>query len=189
MSKDKRKRLQETERMEYTEIARILDRGNVGELEFVHQAVEDFPCGRDSFIGRHWVTSAIDSGSFQTIEWMIRKGATLKFQDDEGYSPVHSCIERERADKYQVLDLLLRSGADVNARGINDWTPLHMAAVHDDRKAIRMLLEAGADRTIGTRIDDYATPEEEARNLGHHKSADFLAAFGHDLTSATVKKG
>ena len=52
-----------------------------------------------------------------------------------------------------------------------------MAAIRDDEKAMHMLLIAGADRTITTKVDDDATAEEEARNLGHFKSADFIVGF------------
>lgn len=178
MSKEEKKRREKIDQETHEVIIKALDGKDTDKLESLCQTVEDFPFGKDSFeVGRHWITNAIDLGSFEAVEWMIRKGVELNFRDDEGYTPIHSCLERQRADKYRILDLLIRSGADVNAHGFNDYTPLHKAALHDDKKSMRMLLEAGADRTIRTRIDDYATPEEEARNLGHRSSADFLASF------------
>lgn len=179
MSRKKSKRIRQlsVEGYEHLEFIRKLDRADISDLELASQTVKDFPLGKDSFIGRHWITNAIDCASFETVKWMIHKGVELNFRDDEGYTPVHSCIERKTADKYKILKLLLQSGADVNAHGTSDWTPLHQAAIRDDQEAMLMLLEAGADLNIRTRIDDYATPEEEARRSGHQRSAEFLASF------------
>jgi hypothetical protein len=178
MSNEKRKDERESAHNSYLEIINLMRDGGIAELESVSRTIGNFPLGKDSIFGRYWITSAIHSGSLETIGWMIQKGVNLRFHDDEGYTPIHSCIEHDRDDKHEVLYLLLKSGADVNAHGINDWTPLHLAAICNDQKSMQMLLEAGADRTIRTRIDDYATPEEEARNLGHEDSADFLLAYG-----------
>lgn len=41
---------------------------------------------------------------------------------------------REEANKYDVLTILPGHGAPVNAPGINDWTPAHMAANFEDKK-------------------------------------------------------
>ena len=65
------------------------------------------------------------------------------------------------------MELLLRFGADVNLKGINDWTPAHMAAARNDVKALKILVKYGADLNIQTNIDDYATPLEEARILNN----------------------
>ena len=53
----------------------------------------------------------------------------------------------------------------MNLKGVNDWTPAHMAAARDDVEALRVLVAHGADVSIRTTIDGYATPLEEARNL------------------------
>lgn len=47
-------------------------------------------------------------------------------------------------------------------------------------RSMRMLLMAGADRAVTTLVDDDLTAEEEARSLGHLKSADFIANFSSD---------
>jgi uncharacterized protein len=62
----------------------------------------------------------------------------------------------------------------VNRKGINDWTPAHMAAARDDVEALRLLVRYRADLNIRTDIDDYATPLEEARNLGKVNAVNYL---------------
>ena len=78
-----------------------------------------------------------------------------------------------------VIALLLESGADPHQRGINDYTPLHMAVAERHLPALEALLEAGADPWLRTRIDDYETPLEMAERAGLVEIAKLLAA--HEL--------
>jgi ankyrin repeat protein len=105
---------------------------------------------------------------------MLKKGVDLDFTDEEGYTPLHCAIDREAADRHEILDLLLRAGAPVNLKGIDDGTPAHRAAARDDVEALRILVRYGADLSIRTNIDDYATPIERARNLGSHNALLYL---------------
>lgn len=158
----------------YDYIFEVLERGSIEDLEKIAQTTKGFPDGMDDFIERYWITNAIDSGSLESIRWMLSKKVILDFRNDEGYTPLLSAIDREQPDRYEVLELLISNGAPINKRGLNDWTPLHMAAARNDVKAIKILIEHGADISIKTRIDDYATPLEEARNLNCHEAVKFL---------------
>ena len=162
---------------ELCEIHNWLKGSDLDQLEFASQVVDSFPYEKDGCFGSPWIVHAISSGSLKSVKWMIEKGVSLQPVANDGYPPVISCIELEGKEKYGILRLLIDAGANINERGINGWTPLHMAAVRDDEMSMRILLEAGADRTITTEIDDDATAEEEARNLGHNESADFIASF------------
>ena len=157
--------------------------GTVEDWECLAQQFSDFPHGFDSVVERYWIENAIDCGSLKCVQWMISKGVTLRFIDCEGYSPLHCCIDRELPDKYEMLQLLIDSGADINigteleTMATNGWSPLHMAAVRNDLKAIKILLDNGADTTLKTIIDDYCTAEQEATIVGKHEAAGLIRAY------------
>jgi len=161
---------------ERREIHALLARGNREDLALAAQVVDSFPHGCDGFAER-WITLAISTGCRAGLRWMIDAGVALRSDKVHETPVLITCLQSATPDKYPILELLIRSGADLDARGSNGWTPLHMAAVQDDERAMQMLLEAGADRTATTLIDDDLTPEQEARHLGHAGAADFIARF------------
>ena len=159
---------------DYERVAHVLKSGNDDDLDALRDELEGFPHGVDAFLGRRWITHAIHLGSQAAIRWMLSHGVDLAFRDEEGYTPLHSAMERRDVDRHEVIELLLRAGAAVNLKGVNDWTPAHMAAARDDVEALKLLVRHGADLTIRTDIDDYATPLEEARLLGKREAARYL---------------
>ncbi|MCB2124606.1 MAG: ankyrin repeat domain-containing protein [Rhodobacteraceae bacterium] len=114
-----------------------------------------------------------------TVRWCLDNGADPNLPADDGFPSLHLAIDRAGPDRAEVVALLLGHGADADQRGANDWTPLHRAACQGTAPLdiIALLIDSGADRTVRTRIDDFATPEEEARHLGHVKAADFLRDY------------
>ena len=163
-----------SEYRDYAYVLNILSTGTREQLEGLEQLVDGFPQGVDPFIGRRWIINAIDTGSVRAVEWMLSRGVDLAFRDEEGYTPLHSAIDRRGPIRLEMLEQLLRAGAPVNLKGINDWTPAHMAAARDDVDALRLLVRFGADLSMRTEIDDYATPLEEARTLRCRKAVNYL---------------
>lgn len=151
--------------------------GGPEDWERLAEEIPSFPDGKDGWLERHWITSAVDVGSAASVEWMVKREVPLRFRDDEGYTILHSCIDREDDDRHDLLELLIDAGADVNLKGTNDWTPLHMAGARGDLEAIRILMENGADPSIRTDIDSYATPAEEAASLGQKAAARLIRAL------------
>ena len=152
--------------------------GDLESLGEIAQLLEGFPNGQDDFLRRSWITNAVDAGPLEVVRWMLSRGASVVFQDPEGSSILHSAIERTLPHKYEILRALIAAGADLNAHGPNDWTPTHYAAVRNDVEALKILLDAGANLSIRTRIDDYTTPLEEAISLGNaEKAVAYLKAF------------
>lgn len=159
---------------QFKRVMKALAEGTPAQLEELSVEIPGFPDGVDDFIQRRWIINAIDEGSKEAITWILGKGVNLDFRDEEGYTPLHAALERKLPDKYECLEHLLRSGAPVNRKGINDWTPAHMAAARDDVDALKVLIRYRADLSIRTEIDHYTTPLQEARNLGSLNAAKYL---------------
>ena len=68
--------------------------------------------------------------------------------------------------------LLLERGADVNAVQTAGYRPLHQAAVAGREDLVRMLLDAGADKSA--QCDRGKVPAEYARERGHAAVAELL---------------
>lgn len=154
-------------------VIEALNKPDLQKLAELSRSFEGFPDGIDPWLGGHWITHAIDNVNVAGVKWLLEQAVRLDVRD-AGWTPLHSCIDRTKGDKHIILRALIAAGADVSAEGLNQYTPLHYAAIKSDFEAIDILLEAGADPRVATGIDDHATPEQEARILGKNSAADYL---------------
>ena len=123
-------------------------------------------CRGPQGVGEIILEYAIHHSPLAFIRALLELGADPNYQDHAGFPALIAALSSARADKYEIIELLLASGADIQQRGINDWTPLHYAAANDDVEAMERLLAHGADPAARTTIDHCATPLEEAAHLG-----------------------
>jgi uncharacterized protein len=66
------------------------------------------------------------------------------------YRRAMAIVESGTVDQLERLDDLIVAGAPLNLKGVNDWTPAHIAATRDDVEALRILVRHGADLSIRT---------------------------------------
>jgi uncharacterized protein len=171
---------------------RIDDAFRKGDLEALRAAVDDpaaIPNGRLPLTIGSFLVYAIYHSPLAFIRTLLEIGADPNAPADDGFPPLIAalCSARDvpgatkRADVDDVLRLLLSFGADSNQRGINDYTALHMAVAERQPLAVRLLLDAGADPGIRTRIDEHQTPLEMAEAAGDATIAALLASGGSPL--------
>ncbi|KAL8830134.1 MAG: hypothetical protein Q9170_005873 [Blastenia crenularia] len=67
--------------------------------------------------------SASNSRNLELVRLLIREGADVNAQDEDGDSPLHSAMMRP--DNYDVARTLIENGADVSNRAVDGKTPLH----------------------------------------------------------------
>jgi hypothetical protein len=160
-----------------------------GDLDALRQAVEDsavVPNGRMPDTIGSCLIYAIYHSPLPFIRTLLEIGADPNLPVDDGFPPLIAalCKVREvpgstrRTDVDEIIRLLLSFGTDPNQRGINDYTPLHMAVAERQPLAVRILLEAGADPDLRTRIDECETPLEMARAAGLSDIAALLERKG-----------
>jgi ankyrin repeat protein len=153
-------------------VERAIASGDIARLEEIAAMLDGFPAGGDPVMGP-WICM-FAAGPPDLLRWALARGAPVDPPADDGFPPLHAAIDAEAPHLSENLAILIEAGADLGRHGFNDWTPLHFAAARGNLDAVRLLLDAGADQTIRTRIDDFATPEEEARKLGQTAAADLI---------------
>jgi hypothetical protein len=174
---------------EVARFERIDDAFRRGDLQALRIAVEDpalIPNGRMPDTIGSCLVYAVYHSPLAFIRTLLEIGADPNAPVDDGFPPVIaalSCTRDEpgmnrRADVDEVIRVLLEFGADPNQRGINDYTPLHMAVGERNLLAIWQLLEHGADPELRTRIDQYETPLEMAQASGFTDASALLSTKG-----------
>ena len=117
------------------------------------------------------------------IRTLLEFGADPTPANHAGFPPLIAALSCGRSqsgaparlDVVEILGLLLAFGADPNQRGLHDYTALHMAVAERNLAAVELLLEAGADPRLHTRIDDCETPRQIAEKAGLREIARLLA--------------
>ena len=174
---------------EAKKLQRIDEAFEKGDLSALRAAVDDpsvIPNGQMPITIGSCLVYAIYRSPLAFIRTLLEIGAEVNAPVDDGFPPLIAALScgrqvpgsKPRTDVDDLLKLLLSVGADPNQRGINDYTPLHMAVGEGNALAVQILLDGGADPDLRTRIDDCDTALEMARSLetGHSLDrADIIA--------------
>jgi hypothetical protein len=171
---------------------RLDDAFKKGDLEALRAAVADpavVPNGRMPDTIGSCLVYAVYHSPRAFIRTLLEIGADPNTPVDDGFPPLIAALSctretpgaNRRTDVDDILRLLLSFGADPNERGINDYTPLHMAVGERNALAVQILLDGGADPELRTRIDDCETPLEMAEAAGLADIAAILARRGRPL--------
>ena len=81
------------------------------------------------------------------------------FKEIPGVTVLH--IASKENNEPEIIDLLVKSGANVNAQDAEGFTPLHMATIHGNLKIVKKLVDLDADVNIVT------TDGKNAAELAH----------------------
>ena len=89
---------------------------------------------------------AVKSGSPEMVQKLIAAGADVNARDERAPLMWLAGINRPlTAPDLEIAQILIQSGARVDARGINQKTPLHQAATYNHAGLTKILIEKGAD--------------------------------------------
>lgn len=137
----------------------------------------DFPNSPWGECGDYCLDYALYHSPISLVRELLQLGADPNYPDS-GFPSLFAALTSNHQDRCDRIHLLLDFGADIQQRGVNDYTPLHFAVSNDNGDAVTLLLSRGADASARTRIDHYATPLEEGLRFGHSMGVDALRRHG-----------
>lgn len=179
-------------RAEARSFRRIDEAFRNGDLDGLRAAVDDpalIPNGPLPHGIGHILVYAIYHSPVNFIRALLEAGADPNARAADGFPPLIAALSctrdvpgrARRTDVDDILRLLLAFGAEPNQRGINDYTALHMAVAERNPLAVQILLDAGADPELRTRVDNCDTPLEMATTAGLAEVVSILARQGQPL--------
>ncbi|KAJ5037252.1 uncharacterized protein L3040_007429 [Drepanopeziza brunnea f. sp. 'multigermtubi'] len=111
----------------------------------------------------HW---ACATGKTHFAELLLTRSrmprANVHAIESRGKTSLHLAVARDSDD---IVELLLRHGAEISARSDGGWTALHNACELGSEKIVRILLGAGSD--INAKLLNGMTPLHLAAQGGH----------------------
>jgi hypothetical protein len=163
-----------------------------GDVDALRAAVDDpalIPNGQMPVPIGSCLVYAIYHSPLAFIRTLLEMGADPNAPAGDGFPPLIAALScsrdvpgaTRRPDVDEVLRLLLARGADPNQRGVTDYTPLHMAVAERNIPAVQLLLDAGADPELRTRIDDCESSIEMAKGAGLADLAEMLTQKGQPV--------
>lgn len=127
-----------------------------------------------AYTGLH---AAAWQGDAVRVAALIARGAALDARDGRGRTPLHVATHGRRRE---VIALLAKAGADLNALEYDRYDAVTIAAVADDEATLAQLLALGASaRQVTSRYD--GTALIAAAHLGHDGVVRQLIAAGAPL--------
>ncbi|TET35634.1 MAG: hypothetical protein E3J72_10830 [Planctomycetota bacterium] len=120
----------------------------------------------------------------EIVRELIENGAYVNAKDSvHDYSPLHLAAKNGLGN---IVNILIKRGADVNAKGRRGYQPLHCAMIKGHTDIARHLVKEGADVNVH---DNWGrTPLHFAALLGHMESAKLLIEKGADVNARNKGK-
>lgn len=121
----------------------------------------------DGFTALHF---AAYYGSQETVALLIERGADIEAVTKNflGNRPLHAAAAG-RGPALETCEVLVRAGADVNAKQHGGFSVLHTPARHGGLAMAELFLRHGADASATN--DEAKTPVDVAREQGHSELA------------------
>lgn len=159
------------------DIAEAMASSDFTMLEKLAERTPGFPNAQDPYLEQSYLHTAAELGSVEVVAWLLERGADPNSYSSAGTWPLTAVFDRPDDEAIAIIDLLVAHGANVNATGILNCTPLHEAAVHGSTGIVRHLLKLGADPCAKTADTEPQTPLGLARKHDQTEIAAILESW------------
>ncbi|MCT7546124.1 ankyrin repeat domain-containing protein [Aliarcobacter cryaerophilus] len=142
----------------------------------------------EGFFGITPLYASITLNNWEIAKLLIEAGAdvNLGIETDLKYTPL-LLITSQKEPSLDIFNMLIKAGADINAKDKNSWTPLHWASRKNHIELVKVLIKAGADiNEKATYYDDEEgfsgiTPLYASITLNNWEIAKLLIEAGADV--------
>ncbi len=149
----------------------------VGDVETVKRELEKNPAMINAFSSDGFTALGLASffSNIEVVKFLLQKGADPNIASANSFhvAPIHSACA---ISNYELVDLLIKNGANINAKQAHGVTPLHSAAHNGQTKIAKLLIENGAE--INVKTDNGQTPLAMAEEKDFEETAALLKAYG-----------
>ncbi|MDB5284317.1 MAG: ankyrin repeat-containing protein [Bacteroidota bacterium] len=155
----------------------IYEAAAIGELPDIKTMVERNRNSVNSYSTDGFTPLGLASffGHLPAAHYLIENGADVNIISKNLFkvAPIHSACA---ISHYELAELLLSRGANVNAKQISDVTPLHEAAHNGHTKLVELLLIHGAH--VNAKMETGQTPLFMAEENSYFETAEVLRNHG-----------
>jgi hypothetical protein len=122
-------------------------------------------------------------GGLDLLDWMTVPA--LDLENSEHKEINIKLLEAAESGDVESIDLCMRAGAEINARGLGFWSALHKAARYGHAKACERLVQYGAN--IEHRSGCHFTALHHAAMRDHSDTVTTLASLSGDLLAISLE--
>ena len=155
----------------------LYEAASIGDLDRVKSQIENQPRLINSFAADGFTPLGLSCffGHIDVAKYLIEKGADTSQASDNPLkvAPIHSACT---ISNYEIAELLVLNGADVNVREQADYAPLHIASISGQTKLAKLLIENGAE--INAKMTNGKTPLLLAEEKSFSETADLIQKLG-----------
>ena len=153
----------------------IFEATSAGDLPSLQKALSADPASVQAFSGDGWTALHLAAafGTPEAVRVLLENGASVHAvsKNPQANQPLHAALALGRNPESVLL--LLKAGADPNAKQTAGYTAIFSAAAGNRRDLVEILIANGADP--GIQNDFGQTAAGFARERGHAELADWLA--------------